>query len=514
MYTGGIVILDYGSQYTQLIARRIREQHVFSEIVSHKITLSELESKNPQGIILSGGPSSVNDPGAPEIDPNILRLPIPILGICYGMQLMAKHLGGKVISEGSGEYGTAYIDIIDPNVLFRNVTSQTQVWMSHKDRVGSVPENWKILAKTSNSVIAAIGNEDDTRIGIQFHPEVVHTLEGETILRNFLFRIAKCSSNWTPGNFIQDQVKIIREKVGNRNVLVAVSGGVDSSVTASLLHRAIGGQAVAVMIDHGLLRKNEAKDCVAALKDGLGVNIHLADESEVFLSRLKDVDDPEKKRKIIGDQFIRSFEKVSKAFGKVDFLAQGTLYPDVIESGVNAGRGAAAVIKSHHNVGGLPENMDLELIEPLRDLFKDEVRNVGRELGLPESLINRHPFPGPGLAVRVLGPLTEDRLNILRNADEIFMRVLHEEGLYTEIWQAFAALLPVRTVGVMGDQRTYDNVIALRAVTSIDGMTADWFAIPDHVLRKLSSEIVNSVAGVNRVVMDVTSKPPGTIEWE
>ncbi|NOZ74201.1 MAG: glutamine-hydrolyzing GMP synthase [FCB group bacterium] len=513
MPAGGILILDYGSQYTQLIARRIREQHVFSEIVPCGITGRQILEKQPKGIILSGGPSSVNEPDAPGIDPDVLDLPIPILGICYGLQLMTLRYGGKVHTVGSGEYGVAEIEIRNPDVIFRNVSSSTRVWMSHRDRVESVPEGWNILAETTNRVIAAVSNADDTRLGIQFHPEVVHTPEGETILRNFLFRIAQCSADWTPGNFIQEQVEIIRRRVGHRKVLVGVSGGVDSTVTASLLNRAIGDQAIAVMIDHGLLRKNEAADCVTALRDGLGVNIHLYDQSDIFLSRLTNIEDPEKKRKIIGEQFIRSFEQVSRQFCDVDFLAQGTLYPDVIESGVNAGRGTAAVIKSHHNVGGLPDKMDLDLIEPLRDLFKDEVRNVGRELGLPESLIGRHPFPGPGLAVRILGPVTLERLEILRAADDIYLRGLHEEGLYREIWQAFAVLLPIRTVGVMGDQRTYDNV-ALRAVTSTDGMTADWYPLPNRVLRTLSSRIVNSVDGVNRVVMDITSKPPGTIEWE
>ncbi|RMF10167.1 MAG: glutamine-hydrolyzing GMP synthase [Candidatus Neomarinimicrobiota bacterium] len=510
----GILILDYGSQYTQLIARRIREQHVYSEIVRYDTSVADIRSRAPLGIILSGGPSSVTEPRAPSLPAGLLQLDLPVLGICYGMQLLAQELGGRVESWGSGEYGMADIRVQKPNSLLQNVSEHTRVWMSHRDRVTALPSGWIALAATGNGILAAMTDAEETRLGIQFHPEVSHTVEGETILRNFLFRVVGADATWTPGNFVQDQVEKIRQQVGDKKVLVGVSGGVDSTVTASLLHRAVGKQAIAVMIDHGLLRKNEAGECVSALKDGLGVNIHLYDESRRFLERLQGVTDPEEKRKIIGDQFIRSFERVARSFGTIDFLAQGTLYPDVIESGVNFGRGQAAVIKSHHNVGGLPEDMNLDLVEPLRELFKDEVRNVGRELGLPESLITRHPFPGPGLAVRVLGEITPERLEILREADEIYLRILREEGLYQDIWQAFAVLLPVRTVGVMGDSRTYDCVVALRAVTSTDGMTADWYPFPEHVLQRISNSIVNSVTGVNRVVLDITSKPPGTIEWE
>nr|AGO88131.1 synthase [glutamine-hydrolyzing] [uncultured bacterium 413004-H17] len=381
------------------------------------------------------------------------------------------------------------------------------------DKVQSVPGNWTILAESTNGIVASVANEESKRYATQFHPEVVHTLEGNTIINNFLFKIAHCEPNWTPGNFIQEQVVLIREKIGNGQVICGVSGGVDSSVVGALMHKAVGDQCTSVLIDHGLLRKNEAEHCVSALKDGLGVNIASFNESDIFLSKLSGVVEPEKKRKIIGEQFIRSFEKIADKVGDVSFLAQGTLYPDVIESGASIGN-SAHVIKSHHNVGGLPDDMTFELIEPLRELFKDEVRNVGRELGLPDSLINRHPFPGPGLAVRILGEITKERIAILQNADQIYIDILHEDGLYDEIWQAFAVLIPVKTVGVMGDQRTYEYLLGLRAVTSSDGMTADWFRMPDETLTKISNKIVNSVKGVNRVVYDITSKPPGTIEWE
>ncbi|MEA1882796.1 MAG: glutamine-hydrolyzing GMP synthase [Candidatus Marinimicrobia bacterium] len=513
LHAGGVVILDFGSQYTQLIARRIREQHVFSEILPSETMVDSIMERKPKAVILSGGPNSVFEIKAPQYDPNIFDLNIPILGICYGLQLLAYHYGGKVEPGTKGEYGFANIHVQKPESILKGISDGTQVWMSHMDKVQDVPKGWAILAESSNGIVAAMANDEGKRYATQFHPEVVHTVEGESIINNFLFKIAHCEPTWTAGNFIHEQVDLIRNQVDDGNVVGGVSGGVDSSVVGALMHRAVGGQCTSVLIDHGLLRKNEAAHCVAALKDGLGVNILSFDESDIFLSKLSGVVEPEKKRKIIGEQFIRSFEKVAAKIGEVSFLAQGTLYPDVIESGAGIGK-SAHVIKSHHNVGGLPEDMAFELVEPLRELFKDEVRNVGRELGLPDLLINRHPFPGPGLAVRVIGEISKSRLDILREADDIYINTLHEEGLYDEIWQAFAVLIPVKTVGVMGDQRTYEHLLGLRAVTSSDGMTADWFRMPDEVLSKISNKIVNSVKGVNRVVYDVTSKPPGTIEWE
>jgi GMP synthase (glutamine-hydrolysing) len=514
MQQGGVVVLDFGSQYTQLIARRIREQHVFSIILSHDASLEEVQIYAPRALILSGGPSSVMETSAPAFDLRLLDLELPILGICYGLQLLAHHYGGQVEATGHGEYGYAQLALVNEDPLFHSVSNGTQVWMSHMDRVVQVPEGWQVSAYSSNEVVAAMSLPESRRYATQFHPEVSHTVEGGTILRNFLFRIAGCEPTWTPGSFVQDQIRRIRERVGTERVLIGISGGVDSSVVAALMHRAIGDQVVAVLIDHGLLRKNEALQCLSTLRDGLGVNVQCHDEGEIFLQQLAGVVDPEQKRKIIGEQFIRSFERIAAEMGEIRFLAQGTLYPDVIESGTRQRGGPAAVIKSHHNVGGLPDNMQFELIEPLRDLFKDEVRNVGRELGLPETLIHRHPFPGPGLAVRIIGEVTPERLEILREADEIFLTILREENLYDEIWQAFTVLIPVKTVGVMGDQRTYENLVALRAVTSSDGMTADWFPFSPDVLSKIANRIVNSVKGVNRVVYDVTSKPPGTIEWE
>jgi len=513
LHTGGVVILDFGSQYTQLIARRIREQHVFSEILSPETTADKIMKRNPKAVILSGGPSSVFEDLAPNYDSKVFDLDIPIMGICYGLQLLAHHHGGSVESTGHGEYGFAEIEIDIHDGLFNKASNSSQVWMSHMDRVTQLPEGWQTLAHSSNGVIAAMANSDHTRVATQFHPEVVHTNEGDLFLKNFLFNITKCDPTWTAGNFIEEQVTLIREQVRDGKVLVGVSGGVDSTVVAALMHKAIGEQTTAVLIDHGLMRKNEAKNCVNALKNGLGVNIHCFDESEIFLSKLAHVNDPEKKRKIIGNQFIYSFDGIAGEMGDIDFLAQGTLYPDVIESGVSKSK-SAHVIKSHHNVGGLPEDMRFELVEPLRELFKDEVRNVGRELSLPESLIERHPFPGPGLAVRIIGDITRERISILQEADQIYMDILHEDGLYNDIWQAFAVLIPVQTVGVMGDQRTYENLLGIRAVTSTDGMTADWFRMPADTLTKISNRIVNSVKGINRVVYDITSKPPGTIEWE
>ncbi len=510
----GIAIIDFGSQYTQLIARKIREQNVFSEIFPHHVDKEILLLHAPKAIILSGGPSGVYEDSSPDYDSAIFEIDLPILGICYGLHLLTIQYGGSVNSIEHGEYGFANLEISEASNLLHSVGDKTQVWMSHGDTVTKIPPGWTPLATSSNGVIAAMSFEKEKRYATQFHPEVAHTLEGQTILNNFLFRIAHCTPDWTPGNFVQEQIKEIRERVGDQKVLVGISGGVDSSVVATLLHEAIGDQAIGVLIDHGLLRKNEANQCLSVLRDGLGINIQLFDESKRFLSKLVGVTEPEKKRKIIGEQFIRAFEDASGEVDKVNFLVQGTLYPDIIESGTLHQGGHAAVIKSHHNVGGLPADMKFELIEPLKDLFKDEVRNVGRKLGLPKSLIQRHPFPGPGLAVRILGEITEERIKTLQEADDVYINCLYDENVYDEIWQAFSVLIPVKTVGVMGDQRTYENLLALRAVTSTDGMTADWYRMSPELLSKISNRIVNSVKGINRVVYDITSKPPGTIEWE
>ncbi|MFQ6678504.1 MAG: glutamine-hydrolyzing GMP synthase [Fidelibacterota bacterium] len=513
IHHGGVVILDFGSQYTQLIARRIREQNVFSIIYPADVSVSEIMSNKPKAMILSGGPSSVFAKDAPVFDPAIFDIAIPILGVCYGLQLLALQYNGIVEPGTDGEYGFANIHIKKSEKLLNKVDDGSQVWMSHMDKVTTVPKGWSLLAESSNNIVAAMCSEDGRRYATQFHPEVAHTTFGERIIHNFLFHISECNSNWTPGNFIQDQIKKIKNQVGNKHVICGVSGGVDSSVVAALMHKAIGDQCNSVLIDHGLLRKNEASECVEALKIGLGINIQLVDESNIFLKKLAGISDPEKKRLIIGEEFIRSFEKTSKKIGNIDYLAQGTLYPDVIESGVSHGN-TAQVIKSHHNVGGLPDDMEFELVEPLRELFKDEVRKVGIELDLPESLVYRHPFPGPGLAVRIMGEITKERIKTLQEADHIYIESLHEAGIYDEIWQAFSILIPVKTVGVMGDQRTYESLLGLRAVTSRDGMTADWYRMPPGVLSLISNRIVNSVKGINRVVYDVTSKPPGTIEWE
>jgi GMP synthase (glutamine-hydrolysing) len=509
----GVIILDFGSQYTQLIARRIRENNVYSEILPPETNAKEVLHKKASAIILSGGPNSVYGNDAPNFDEEILDLSIPILGICYGLQLLVYKDGGIISSSVEGEYGSATIKINKNKGLFSDVDSITEIWMSHGDKIEYITNDWEILATSSNGVIAAIENKAKNWVATQFHPEVSHSKQGDKIISNFLFKIANCKPSWTAGNFIQEKVSKLKEKIGAKKVLVGVSGGVDSTVVAALLHKAIGENSISVLIDHGLLRKSEALNCIEALQKGLGVNIKSYDESELFLSKLKSITDPEKKRKIIGNEFIYSFERISKSFGKVEYLAQGTLYPDIVESGFSKGK-KAHVIKSHHNVGGLPEKMDFELIEPLKELFKDEVRKVGLELGLPSSLVNRHPFPGPGLGVRIIGEINESRIKILQEADKIYMDILIEDGLYDDIWQAFAVLIPIKTVGVMGDQRTYENLLGIRAVTSQDGMTADWYRMPSDTLSKISNRIVNNVEGINRVVYDITSKPPGTIEWE
>ena len=506
-----ILIFDYGSQYTQLIARRVRELNVYSEICRHNISIDELNEKAPKAIILSGGPMSVYDENAYRINENIFKLNIPILGICYGMQLLMHHFGSKVSQSSVREYGHMQIKSKTTNNLFKQVNRETSVWMSHGDKISSFDDKWDILSLSENNILAAVKYKTENYYGVQFHPEVVHTEQGNKILSNFLFSISNCEPSWNAKHFIKKTIKSIQDEVVDKKVICGISGGVDSSVMGALINKAIGSQAKFIFVDHGLLRKNEKSEVMQSLKDGLGMDITCVDASDNFLKNLKSITDPEKKRKIIGKLFVDTFEDESKNIGDIDFLAQGTLYPDVIESG---GSDSSVTIKSHHNVGGLPEKLNFKLIEPLRDLFKDEVRNVGRDLGIPNFLIDRHPFPGPGLAVRIIGEITEERIRILQDADDIYIKTLVNMNEYNNIWQAFAVLIPIKTVGVMGDGRTYENLIALRAVTSTDGMTADWYRMPDDVLMKVSNEIINKVKGVNRVVYDVTSKPPGTIEWE
>lgn len=507
-----ILILDFGSQYTQLIARRVRECGVYSEIHPFNIPIDRIGSLDPKGIILSGGPASVYTDEAPIPDKAIFDLGSPILGICYGLQLIAYQLGGEVDKAARREYGKVLLTIDDASDLFSGLDGPTTVWMSHGDHLTHLPDGFESIAHTDNSPICAIRNISRKIYGVQFHPEVVHTPRGKEILSNFLFKVCLCKGDWNAKSFVHTSIKDIREKVGNTAVICALSGGVDSSVAAVLLHEAIGDQLFCVHINNGLMRKNESEQVVKTFRENFHINLDYVDASEVFLSRLKGVADPEQKRSIIGNTFIEILEQESHKADNAQFLAQGTLYPDVIES--TSFKGPSAKIKTHHNVGGLPDKMRLKLIEPFRELFKDEVRAVGRELGLPEKIIGQHPFPGPGLGVRVIGEITKEKLDILRNADAIFIAEIKRANLYDQIWQAFAVLLPVQSVGVMGDERTYEYVVALRAVTSVDGMTADWAQIPYEVLGRISSRIINEVQGVNRVVYDVSSKPPATIEWE
>ncbi len=507
-----ICILDFGSQYTQLIARRVRELGVYSEIHPYNIDRALILANRPKGIILSGGPASIYEKDAPDIDEALFQEGIPVLGICYGLQVIAKHCGGGVDPAAKREYGPADIMINNAEDLFADLPGTTRVWMSHGDALTKIPEGFEIIGHTENAPICAIRNVQRKLYGVQFHPEVVHTKDGGKILKNFLFNICDCGGDWTPESFIQRAVDDIRRTVGQKHVLCALSGGVDSSVLAVLLYQAIGDQLHCVHIDNGFMRLNESREVVRIFKESYGIPLTLVNGTKEFLAVLRGITNPEEKRKRIGNLFIELFEKEAKALGDIEFLAQGTLYPDVIESVTF--KGPSATIKTHHNVGGLPEKMNMRLIEPFRELFKDEVRKVGQSLGLPEHLIHRHPFPGPGLAIRILGEVTPERLERLRRADAIFIDELKKTGLYDEVWQAFALLLPVQSVGVMGDTRTYENTIALRAVTSVDGMTADWAQLPYSFLSKISSRIINEVRGVNRVVYDISSKPPATIEWE
>ena len=509
-----IVILDFGSQYSELIARRVRETEVFSVVQGYSTSVEELRKMAPKGIILSGGPSSVYADGAPLCDPEIWSMGIPVLGVCYGMQLMVQQLGGRVVAAtGKAEYGKAPLEVDDPTDLLTNVENGSTMWMSHGDSVEALPQGFVRLAHTANTPEAAVANHDRQLYGVQFHPEVVHSTCGMAMIRNFVYHICGCEPDWTTATFIEEAVRQIRDQVGDKRVLLALSGGVDSSTLAFLLKKAIGDQLTCMFIDQGFMRKGEPEFLMDFFDRKFNIHVEYIKARQRFLTKLKDVTDPEQKRKIIGTEFIRVFEEESRRLGPFDYLAQGTLYPDVIES-VPIDGNPAAMIKSHHNVGGLPEDMKFKLLEPLRALFKDEVREVGRQLGLPEDVVMRQPFPGPGLGVRHLGSVSRETLDILRDADEIIVEEIKKAGLYYKTWQAFGVFLPVRTVGVMGDERTYDYVIALRVVESTDGMTADWVKLPYELLETISNRIINEVRGVNRVVYDITSKPPGTIEWE
>ncbi len=505
-----VIILDFGGQYSQLIARRIRECNVYCEILPHFAKAEDILKKNPKGIVLSGGPASVYSEGAPRFDERLLNSKVPILGICYGMQLIASMQKGEVAKPAKKEYGRIQLEVTDSDALFKNIPKEFFCWMSHGDAVTRLPEGFSATARTENTPIAAMSDEDQLLYGVQFHPEVVHTQHGTKILENFLYHICGCQGDWTVETFVDKQIEMIRKAVGSKKVLCALSGGVDSAVAASLVHQAVGDQLTCVFVNHGLLRKGEPEAVVNTFRDTHHMNLVYVDAVDRFLGKLQGETDPENKRKIIGNEFIRVFEEEAEKLGKIDYLVQGTIYPDIVESGTET----AATIKSHHNVGGLPKDLEFSLVEPLKELFKDEVRKVGRELGLPDAIVGRQPFPGPGLGIRIIGEINKERLDILREADAIVVEEIRKAGIYNDIWQAFAVLPVLRSVGVMGDERTYAYPIILRAVTSTDGMTADWFRFPHELLERISSRVVNEVKGVNRLLYDVTSKPPATIEWE